>query len=220
LKKIQKDSLICIAVKDIIGYHTNDEISNALSELGLKINLRNNRGWRSYAAIISKGKLIEEKISGSSEEEEVKINKVFYNRVKVALVSHSLNIGNKARITISGKEYSINARGLNIVVYDWEMDTVIDSIGCDTHMAGCPCTRDTIFNKTGTRSDLTISSMEDMRLNIIKAQTDISELFFNVYRKKEEDLISTKKRFFQSLPKADGDIKLFQRHRINIFNRV
>ena len=40
--------------------------------------------------------------------------------------------GNVASVVINGQEYSVNRRGLNIVVYSHYQDKVIDSVCFDT----------------------------------------------------------------------------------------
>ena len=47
--------------------------------------------------------------------------------------SQTFRNGNRGDIKINGVNFSTNIRGVNIVVYDTDEATVIDSVGFDSH---------------------------------------------------------------------------------------
>lgn len=57
---------------------------------------------------------------------------VSYNH-SIHLESHSWRKLNQSKIMVDGIEYSLNARGANIVIIDAENFEVIDSVVYDTH---------------------------------------------------------------------------------------
>jgi hypothetical protein len=61
----------------------------------------------------------------------------------VKLVSKDYNHGDIAFIGINGVDYSMNRRGLNIVVFDRTSQTVVDTVNFDTHLPDFPCSRHT-----------------------------------------------------------------------------
>ncbi len=133
------DKAIIISVRDTPGHKITPELSRMLQNLGLNEDLHA-KHWHSYAAVIYKKHVLFEKLSAE--------NAVYYETEildnNITVSSAALKHGNKARIEINNKEYSINGRGLNIVVYDLLGKNLIDSVCFDSHVNGIPCVRETI----------------------------------------------------------------------------
>jgi hypothetical protein len=51
----------------------------------------------------------------------------------ISVVSKSWRNGNVAEIKINDVDHAINARGLNVVVYDTKNEKLIDSVAFDAH---------------------------------------------------------------------------------------
>lgn len=137
LKEKKEKYIICISVKDTPGYELSNTIAQKLFALGLKINLQD-KHWHSYLALIDSGKVISEHISDMYEPIE---SSSYINNIKIKIISQSYKRGNKAMISFDGIEYAVNARGINIVVYDKEKKEVIDSLAFDTHTKEAKCKR-------------------------------------------------------------------------------
>ncbi len=137
LKDNTKGNIIVISVKDTPGLALNSFVSSALKGIGLKTDLEGQHG-HSYIAVINGGTVIYEKL-GQGEEPLVYDKKVGNNTVHAE--SRVYNNGNESVIKINGKNYSINSRGLNIVIYNKASQSLTDSVCFDTHEANFNCTR-------------------------------------------------------------------------------
>lgn len=124
----------------------NDEASNGLQDntqqllynLGLKCQIQGHYR-QAYIAVIDGGKIITEQITEEVPEKAVlEYSGVFSTDVKYIIKSAGYvnESGCIASIIIDGKEYAINSRGLNFVVYDNQKKTVIDKITFDTFSDG------------------------------------------------------------------------------------
>lgn len=109
------------------------EMQEALYGLGLKTSLLGKTGT-SYLAIVDDGAVYEACDLESLEYED----KIKGTDVKYYLLSAGSNSGSEASIQIDDKEYAINLRGLNFVVYDREAGSVIDAGYFDTHVPSEP----------------------------------------------------------------------------------
>ncbi len=88
-----------------------------------------------------------EKSGDDEENEEEEVLTLNYNGKlsdgsKYEVISGGLYLGNKSSILINGTEYSGNSRGLNIVVYDNELEEVVDSVTFDTHASSVRSSQD------------------------------------------------------------------------------
>jgi len=134
---------VMIAMRDTpVGPATTHEITAALKNIGLNIDLFGQYRCP-YAALIDAGTLIFEKllphISPEVINQEILLDE---DRIKLISVGYdSMTRTRTANIQINGKEYSLNGRGLNIVVYDKVTKTIIDSVAFDTYAAAIPCFR-------------------------------------------------------------------------------
>lgn len=111
---------------DYAAYLT-DEVKARFSRLGLKMNLPRDTA-SSYIAVID-GTFQEE----TMDPDAISIVGRFRNhRSAYEIMSSTQDTGNSCSIKVDGKEYALNKRGINIVVYDQEMCTVVDAIAFDT----------------------------------------------------------------------------------------
>ena len=137
LRDNTKGNVVVISVKDTPGLALNSFVVAGMNSLGLKTNLEGQHG-HSYVAVINGGKVIFEKL-GQNEEPTIYDTNIGQNTVHIT--SRVYRNGNEAVIEINGKNYSVNSRGLNIVVYNKASKTVIDSVCFDTHVSDFTCTR-------------------------------------------------------------------------------
>lgn len=129
--------VIFITVKDEATSSFNEELWARLSDLGLKIDISTQYGC-SYLAIISEDNVIEQmdyrKLTQSGTLRD--------GRTGYSVISSAHDYGNISSVQINEKEYSVNSRGLNIVVYDPETNKVLDSVCFDTYQGSFDCTRE------------------------------------------------------------------------------
>ncbi|MEY8335587.1 glycosyltransferase family 39 protein [Lachnospiraceae bacterium 47-T17] len=119
---------ILFSGKDDFSASWNSEFQQIFAELGFKSNLKNAIQY-SYIGIIDNGNVVYEYLSNKKLEYLYK--KQGY-RIKV--LSQGLNCGNLSSIQINGTEYSLNSRGLNIVIYNNQNKILIDSFSIDTNL--------------------------------------------------------------------------------------
>lgn len=127
LQALNKEQyIIFMSVKDEASRAYTKEMADSFKSLGLRENLMD--GFRySYGAVIDGDIVVYEHLG----EEQIKISGEC-SGVKYDLISAGLRSGNQSSIILDGQEYSQNLRGINIVVYDKEIQKVIDSICFDT----------------------------------------------------------------------------------------
>lgn len=109
--------MLFFSVKNEASRMMDQNVRNAFAEIGLQklseISYRD-----SYIGIIDDGKVIYEEKSDDSEP-------LVYQFYGIAVQSGGLDSGNISSIKIEGKEESPNENGLNIVIYDKELDIVV-----------------------------------------------------------------------------------------------
>ena len=125
------DKMIFIAASDdmITGLSTDEKI--ALKNLGLKSEFSSDAFEQSYVAIIDNGNVYYEALSNR------KINykgRMENQKSNYEIISSGWYTSPEAKIIIDGMNYSMNYRGLNIVVYDDDRNMVIDSVCFDTYL--------------------------------------------------------------------------------------
>lgn len=116
-----------LSIKDEGVAAINDTIANEFYRMGFREDFRDKLRM-SYIGVINSEKVIFEKFSEEAQEITMEIDGVLLN-----VASAGYEKGNYSSIIIDGKEYSVNSRGLNIVVYDKTLGRVIGSICFDTH---------------------------------------------------------------------------------------
>lgn len=129
---------VLISVKDEAVNGLTEEITGKLRALGLQTDF-NGKIHNSYYAVILPDHVIEE-ISAEALSTE--------GTLRGGLSSYYVSsagylCGNNSSILIDGIEYSVNSRGLNVVVYNNENNEVIDAVCFDTY-EGLKATRKNI----------------------------------------------------------------------------
>lgn len=133
----QKENLvIAVAAKDTPGLSFTPELCAKLNELGLTADFLHAH-WCGYVALIYKGVTIKEEC----RFEEQLTYEFAEGNLRVSIKSAPLHKGNNASIIINGKEYSVNMRGLNFVIYDVSQKYVTDTVSFDTHTSRFIATR-------------------------------------------------------------------------------
>ena len=128
------EHLIIFALK---GGSTNgwtNEMQSAFSAAGIKMSLRVNDDGGMAGYIYRDRAQIYKKTDIAVSEEEVAGH-------EVRIVSAGVSSGNTASIMIDDNEYSPDANGLNIVVYDPENDRLIDSVSYNVNTSDPVMTR-------------------------------------------------------------------------------
>lgn len=104
-----------------------EEDIQVLQEAGFQTDFSNAQRY-AFLGIISGGNVGYEALSNRRISYKYQVE----NGAQAELVSSGLNTKAASSIMIDGIEYSMNLRGLNIVVYDKESKLVIDSVNFDT----------------------------------------------------------------------------------------
>ncbi|MDD3946429.1 MAG: polysaccharide pyruvyl transferase family protein [Clostridia bacterium] len=130
LKKNSGKYTVLIAVKDTPGLALNEDTAKRIKGLGLQVDL-SDKHWRAYAAVIDDGKDVFERLS---PDESPVFFEGFPSGIRAYIESRPLRNGNLAKIMLNGKDYSVNKRGLNIVVWNKKKGEVEDTVCFDTHV--------------------------------------------------------------------------------------
>jgi hypothetical protein len=120
------DYLVIMAVKDEASRNIPDSVISFMKSAGATFNIKDSYRY-SYAAIIDNGAIVYEAMSPESISHSAAIC-----NLDIDIFSAGFDCGNKASILIDTKEYAVNQRGLNIVVYDKSMCKIVDSVRFDT----------------------------------------------------------------------------------------
>lgn len=132
-----RSCMIIFSLKDTAGEYLDSAIQEKLYNLGMSENLVK-QYCVGYAGIICECMPVFEKKS----EKDGYIDEVLHIGFQdINIISRSFRNGNCSKIIINGVDYSVNRRGLNIVVYDFGTRKVVDSVSFDTHSPDCPCSR-------------------------------------------------------------------------------
>lgn len=125
---------IFIAAMDDASSGVSSIIMKDFKEMGIKTDLRD-KYRESYIAVIKQNE-VTEKIGIDIVEEKGIIEKTEYH-----IISAGALAGSYSSIVINGIDYSVNKRGLNVVVLDNETMKVRDSICFDTFETSIPTYR-------------------------------------------------------------------------------
>lgn len=136
LNKSKKDYIIAISVRDTPGAKLSGDVARKLLALGVIHDLQN-KHWHSFYAVLNSGvntaeNLQKERWISWSGEIDGK---------KIIIDSAPFKQGDVANIIIDDYNYSLNKRGLNIVVLEKKSGKVIDTVNFDTYESGAPCSR-------------------------------------------------------------------------------
>lgn len=118
--------LLFMSVRDDASTSFTTEIRDAMFNLGLETDLTN-KYRNSYVAVLDGKKVVFESVSEETVEYSSTSEGVEYH-----VLSAGFNAGSRSEIVINGVDYSFNSRGINIVVYDKENETVVDQVVFDT----------------------------------------------------------------------------------------
>lgn len=132
--------LIVIAVKDTPGFCFNECHHRAFLDLGLRENLVG-KHWHGYAAAILDGSILFEVLGEKGAQVEKDLQMGRDKGIHVHIESKPYISGDCAAIVINKRNYAVNKRGINIVVYDIRNHYVIDSVSFDTNVPEIFCAR-------------------------------------------------------------------------------
>lgn len=127
--------IVLISVKDSCGFYSNYQRLNSIHNLGF----RNypNKLWMTYIGIMVNGKTILDISSRITDDGKVMEETLEYSTsftdLSLNLVSSPFRVLNVSKIVVNGTNYSMNFRGLNMVVIDSDSNVVVDSISFDSH---------------------------------------------------------------------------------------
>ena len=122
-----KRYIAMIAVNDDASFSVSSELQEVLNGLGLKESLIG-AYRKSYIVLLDSGKVIYEKMSDQILEYTTELH-----GLRIEMMSAGGNSGSYSNILINGVDYSQDKRGLNIVLYDKFMKTVLDSVCFDLY---------------------------------------------------------------------------------------
>jgi hypothetical protein len=127
LKEVLNDNskIVLISAYDEASTYFG-KLNSIFEEVRLKESLVNKYRW-SYLSVFSKNKVYFE-----SSSNKALFKKLSINRVVIYLKSGGFNSKSQSNIIINSKEYSMCRRGLNIVVFDQNINKVSDSFYVDT----------------------------------------------------------------------------------------
>ena len=127
IRENYSDRLVVICSRDEASRGLSDEVIAAMRRFGMtKLNKDSYRQCYYYASV---GDQMIEQIDGD------RINwKGTIGGVDLAISGESYDLRNYSSIKIQDEEYSLNERGLNIVVYDLEKQRVDDVVNFDLHL--------------------------------------------------------------------------------------
>lgn len=120
LSKLE-DVTVLIGVKDEASSGIDNEALKAFEKMGLQCSLYG-KPDSSYIAVAGNGRNIE-----TAANHELNYSGSFNDGTGFSVISGSLHYGNVCSIVIGDKEYAVNKRGFNIVVYDEATGRVMDS---------------------------------------------------------------------------------------------
>lgn len=124
--------IICIAASDDMQHGLGREEVTALHNLGLKADYDNDMSYRdSYIAVIDQGDVVFEKLSNRRISYDDTIGDEL-NGIHIEITSSGFLTKAGAEILVDGDNYSLNNRGINIVVIDEDTSCVVISKSIDT----------------------------------------------------------------------------------------
>ncbi|MDR1216187.1 MAG: hypothetical protein LBK25_05865 [Treponema sp.] len=141
LSVLAKNYLVIAAVKDTPGSNIPANILEKLRSLGLTDF--DKTLWKMYIGVIYKGVIIAQKYGEPTKAVEfAPSDKLFGLNIRIGSHAWSGKGGkDKAEIIVDGTDFAVNARGINIVVYDAERHELIDRVAFDWHDRNCVCKR-------------------------------------------------------------------------------
>lgn len=129
LSRIKDRVTIVLSVRDTPGSNMPQVVLGKLRELGF--SKFSTELWRMYVGILHNGNPILD-YSANELEEKIEVD-VNVDDIPIRILSAAWRNGNRASIVINRIDFSCNRRGINIVVYDTNLDIPIDSVYYDSH---------------------------------------------------------------------------------------
>jgi len=133
-KRSNANTVIFFSAMDDASHNLSHDLKAYLKKYGSKIDSLPYRG--SYGAVLYNGKLIEE-INGAGPvtiiSDGLKSDPL-KGKVKYKIFSAGQPFGNNSTIIINNFDYSVKGRGMNIVIYDTQINQVTDIVCYDTHL--------------------------------------------------------------------------------------
>ncbi len=117
--------LVILSVKDDASYSLTRGVQNALFKLGLQNSLLGMSHY-SYLAVLDGGNVLYETLDNDLIQYDGIIDGVTLHAESAGFYT-----GNFSSVQINGVECSTNQRGMNIVVYDKTLGTMVDSVCFD-----------------------------------------------------------------------------------------
>lgn len=127
---------VLIAVKDEASRSLSQKTRGLLKDLGLEADWEDAH-QKSYYAVIARGDVVKEDMAAAKLSDSGSFGRGAY---KYSIESRGYEVGNKCSIKINGREYALDGRGLNIVVFNHE-NKKMDSVCFDTHERGNKASR-------------------------------------------------------------------------------
>ena len=128
--------MVMVAANDEASILFDDILAAQLHNLGMKENLQQSWFRHAYAFVINRGQVVFERLGEDSFDVVTYSNVIDGVRIDMSSAGYDAlieGIGNTS-ININGEPYSLGQRGLNIVIFDWDNDRVLDSVSIDTHL--------------------------------------------------------------------------------------
>ncbi|MBD5384492.1 MAG: hypothetical protein HDR72_05790, partial [Ruminococcaceae bacterium] len=127
LQMLRDDFLIAVSTRHTPGSKMTDEVFDKIRALGFADFSRTH--LMMYSGFVSRGEIL---FNTCAEKSMMPVEFCgTVNELELSIISRSWDGGLLSSIKINDEEYSLNGRGLNIVVYDWENNAVIDSCNYD-----------------------------------------------------------------------------------------
>ena len=125
-----EDYIVVISAKDEFTYRLTEQQKAALAALGLNTDFNDDIYRYSFAAVLDSGSVVFEQCS----PDKIEYDYTSPDGINISVISEGALVGGsiKSSVLVEDKEYSINWRGFNIVVYSKTTDSVIDSVNFDT----------------------------------------------------------------------------------------
>ncbi len=178
---ISEDNTVFITVKDSAADALTNEQRNYFRKIGLE-ELADIDTYDTYVAVIDRGGEVVYEESKSADKEDIISYSGTVNGVTYKLLSGKTDDEELASCKIKSKEYAINLRGLNIVVYNHVIDEVMNSTYFDTHANR---SRDT-YTVTKAEEVAAIPDYVNVDMNSITGKVKL-------YLEREEDFLNGEK---------------------------
>lgn len=124
--------IILIAVKDTFGFYTDCVERQKIKKIGF-VNYPK-KLQHVYLGVSVNGYIVLDMSGGIGTNQEILEYNFTFNGLNIFLHSSPYIKNNQSKIIVNDIDYSLNERGINIVVLDSEHLNVIDSVSYDSHL--------------------------------------------------------------------------------------